>query len=406
MDGEAAHIDEAIATFSSITGADAHTAEHTLKAFGWDLNRGVNFFLENGARMPLPSRVPGLDDDEPVLLGEEAAPSWRRGGGAGGAAARGSGLSSAPIELDDESEDEEDEDLHMLAQHRASREAAAIDEPGGAGPAHNWDASFLPQQPRRRRSRPGGAAAAIGVDLDNLQALGRRLGIPPDALEDLPGAEGDDVDMPADINLEEARMLEAAMLGVPYEGRMPDYGAPAAPPAPVAPDVAAHRDLRREQDDAYQASLRADRQKAEAAAAAERDRKEAAAASERAAAMAAAAEAQQAAEAADAAARFQAGLEAKREGLPPEPPAGDPSAVDVMVRLPHGMRVSRRFLSGAPLAALFAWMDTELADPALPPGAFRLVTQFPRRVLEHAAPGTLADAGLSQRQEAVFVEPV
>ena len=82
MDGADTQNDEAVATFSAITGADAQTAEHTLEAFGWDLNRGVNFFLENGARMPLPSR-PALDDDEPVLLGEEAAPSWRRGDDSG-----------------------------------------------------------------------------------------------------------------------------------------------------------------------------------------------------------------------------------------------------------------------------------------------------------------------------------
>ena len=82
MEGADTQNDEAVATFSAITGADAQTAEHTLEAFAWDLNRGVNFFLENGARMPLPSR-PALDDDEPVLLGEEAAPSWRRGGDSG-----------------------------------------------------------------------------------------------------------------------------------------------------------------------------------------------------------------------------------------------------------------------------------------------------------------------------------
>ena len=56
-------------------------------------------------------------------------------------------------------------------------------------------------------------------------------------------------------------MLEAAMLGIPYEGRMPapfdrgahgGWGAPAAPPAP---EVVAQRALREEQDAAYQASL-------------------------------------------------------------------------------------------------------------------------------------------------------
>ena len=69
--------------FSAITGADAQTAEHTLEAFGWDLNRGVNFFLENGARMPLPLRPPeALDDDEPVVLNhDDADEGWRQGDG-------------------------------------------------------------------------------------------------------------------------------------------------------------------------------------------------------------------------------------------------------------------------------------------------------------------------------------
>lgn len=49
------------------------------------------------------------------------------------------------------------------------------------------------------------------------------------------------------------------MLGVPYAGRVPDYSAPAAPAGPVAAEVAAHRDLRREQDDAYAESLRVGR---------------------------------------------------------------------------------------------------------------------------------------------------
>lgn len=47
------------------------------------------------------------------------------------------------------------------------------------------------------------------------------------------------------------------MLGVPYAGRMPGYGAVAAPAGPVAPEVVAQRDLRREQDDAFEESLRA-----------------------------------------------------------------------------------------------------------------------------------------------------
>jgi hypothetical protein len=51
------------------------------------------------------------------------------------------------------------------------------------------------------------------------------------------------------------RMLEAAMLGIPYEGRMPHMNEPWQPSAPPAPEVVAQRQLREEQDVAYQASL-------------------------------------------------------------------------------------------------------------------------------------------------------
>lgn len=50
-------------------------------------------------------------------------------------------------------------------------------------------------------------------------------------------------------------MLEAAMLGIPYEGRMPHMNEPWQPSAPPAPEVVAQRQLREEQDVAYQASL-------------------------------------------------------------------------------------------------------------------------------------------------------
>lgn len=50
-------------------------------------------------------------------------------------------------------------------------------------------------------------------------------------------------------------MLEAAMLGIPYEGRMPAMNEPWQPAAPPAPEVVAQRQLREEQDAAYQASL-------------------------------------------------------------------------------------------------------------------------------------------------------
>ena len=58
-----------IETFSSITGADAATAEHVLEAHAWDLNNSVNFFLEQGAA-PLPE-ARGLQEHPVPYLEEE-----------------------------------------------------------------------------------------------------------------------------------------------------------------------------------------------------------------------------------------------------------------------------------------------------------------------------------------------
>lgn len=60
-------------------------------------------------------------------------------------------------------------------------------------------------------------------------------------------------------------MLEAAMLGLPYSGHMPDFTAGASAPyangrgeaTPLSPTVRAQRQLRQEQDDAFHASLKA-----------------------------------------------------------------------------------------------------------------------------------------------------
>lgn len=50
--------EEDIATFQAITGADHETAEHVLEAHGWDLNRGVNFYMESSAAgIPEPTQT-------------------------------------------------------------------------------------------------------------------------------------------------------------------------------------------------------------------------------------------------------------------------------------------------------------------------------------------------------------
>lgn len=70
-----------VSLFSSVTGADAPTAQHVLEAHGWDLNNSVNFFLEqSGAAIPAPRAIqehpvpyPDDDDDDEDYEPEEPA---------------------------------------------------------------------------------------------------------------------------------------------------------------------------------------------------------------------------------------------------------------------------------------------------------------------------------------------
>lgn len=71
-----------VATFQSICSTDAETATHVLESFGGDLDRAVNFFLENGEqgvatlqsfRPPEPQRAaerpaPIDLEDEPIIV--------------------------------------------------------------------------------------------------------------------------------------------------------------------------------------------------------------------------------------------------------------------------------------------------------------------------------------------------
>ncbi len=72
-------------TFCAITGADEETAQHVVESFGGDLDRAVNFFLENGeqgvatlqsfrpdshaepAAQAEPDAI-NVDDEEPILV--------------------------------------------------------------------------------------------------------------------------------------------------------------------------------------------------------------------------------------------------------------------------------------------------------------------------------------------------
>lgn len=157
--------------------------------------------------------------------------------------------------------------------------------------------------------------------------------------------------------------------------------------------------------------------------------------------------------AADAAARRLALQAEKAALLAPEPAAADAAVASLVFRLPDGERLARRFGLGQRVQELHDFVDSKVccwrllgtrwahacvdvarvrgcaccstapaclclsaaASAALPaartpqgaggcwPGSYRLVAQFPRRVLDE--PGlTLQDAGLTPGQQALFLE--
>ena len=61
-----------------------------------------------------------------------------------------------------------------------------------------------------------------------------------------------------------------------------------------------------------------------------------------------------------------------------------------------------RFAAHQCLETLFDWVDITVA-PDTRPGGYTLVTQYPRRQLQPQSAGTLHEAGLTEKQEALFL---
>ena len=117
----------------------------------------------------------------------------------------------------------------------------------------------------------------------------------------------------------------------------------------------------------------------------------------------AAAEARAAAEAAKAAAEAQtaAAREEAAAALPPEPEAG-PDVTTVLVRMPDGPRISRRFAKDAPLESVRRWV--EASTPAeRPMASFDLVSNYPRFAASSANAATTLEAAGLHPQATFFV---
>ena len=79
---------------------------------------------------------------------------------------------------------------------------------------------------------------------------------------------------------------------------------------------------------------------------------------------------------------------------------------DVLVSLnSQGLPLHCRFRKSDRFSDLFSFVDVSSA-PDFRPDSYKLVTQFPRRAFDSTTPGTLQEAGLTQKQEALFLEPL
>jgi len=429
---------ELLEQFIAITSAPRHVAEHILEAHGWNLEPSVNFYLESGG-VGHGNETAGFAFNDPMMesparpLPASAAPRSSPLESFPG----GAGTVNSSIE-----EDEED-----LADNQAL--AAAARRARGANPRNPrdyFDQDWTPAEDsdmsveddqedfeseedledfsirqrtatnrrnRIRRNRPRGAA----LDDPDLRQINRMLrgAVAAGIRGDVNGNDNNDNDaqileedellpsLPDDINLEEQKMLLAAMTGEVYRGRIPNFATdPRYRAVQLSPGAQARQTLRQEQDAAYHESLELDKLKAEEAERIEREEREALEKAQK--------ESERIErEAKEAAAALQRTLTSKESSLPKEPPLEDADAVQIVVRMPGGGRLQRRFRSGDLLSAVFDFVDItaskeESGASEVQPGSYNLVSQFPRRVFQDGGVDTLAEVDLAHKQEAFFVE--
>lgn len=258
--------------------------------------------------------------------------------------------------------------LKTAEQEKAIREMQLNDknqEPGvystwKRGKSHQDGAEVVEQKlvSQDKSKRDGGNHLQLG-----------KLAIPSDELGSLSPKE-----------LDEAIMLETALFGESSNApnMQPVHGSSSS-------SLSARQLLREQQNDEYHASLLADKEKEmnavnEAAACQLKED-----ANKRIEPM-----------------EFEGRLAAKNASLPCEPAADDENAVTLLVRMPNGSRLSRRFRKSDKLKLLFDFIDV---GRMVETGTYRVVRSYPR----HAFTAdnsllTLRELGLTNKQEALFLE--
>ncbi|KAL4336935.1 hypothetical protein HN51_046717 [Arachis hypogaea] len=95
-------------------------------------------------------------------------------------------------------------------------------------------------------------------------------------------------------------------------------------------------------------------------------------------------------------------LDNKEVRLSKEPPIDDENAITIVVRMPDGSRSERRFLKSDKLQALFDFVDIH---GAVKPGTYRVVKSYPRCAYSTKdGKLTFSEVGLSSKSEALFLE--
>jgi hypothetical protein len=460
--------EEQIQQFIFVTNAPRHVAEHVIEAHNSDLDAAVNFYLESGGighgtNQPISPGDP--PDSPPIIIGDQdvpiAPPRNDNQGGRQRVTSANPPLGTSRYRPGDEyDEDYGYGDHHVRPIPEAPGEFIIDDddeEDWGGGQSQGRNRST--RRRRIRRNRPSGAAI-IDQGLITIQqrltsnttnngvvhsAIGTlnpddTVTLTPDGGRRIVNTNEDDVFMapssqlipsshpvvgieqeeeeeeekpvphlPDDVNLEEQRMLMSALTGEAYQGRIPDFTTDPRyqrqQQRQLSPGAQEREMLRQEQDAAYYESLALDQQKEAEQRAVEQQMEE----EERLMARRRAEEKARREEEEQALVRR---LSQKEASLPPEPNLGD-SVVTILIRLPGGERLSRRFFKSHLISSIYDFVDIstkgKLAD-------YNLVRQYPRRVLERGGEEgsgggdrkaqTLADVDLTHSQEALFLELV
>ncbi|XP_048332721.1 plant UBX domain-containing protein 8 isoform X2 [Ziziphus jujuba] len=99
---------------------------------------------------------------------------------------------------------------------------------------------------------------------------------------------------------------------------------------------------------------------------------------------------------------YERRLAAKKASLPCEPASDDENAVNILVRMPNGSRIGRRFLKSDKLQLVFDFIDV---GSSVKTGTYRVARSYPRYSFGvDDSLSTLGELGLTNKQEALFLE--